>query len=72
MSNAPAKRIRLGYVTATIWKNDGTNAAFYTVELQRSYKDDDGTIKNTSSMNHADLPGAVWCLQKATDWIANQ
>ncbi len=35
--NKPAAKFRLGFVTATVWKNDD----FYNVVLSRSYKDGD-------------------------------
>lgn len=35
--NQPAAKFRLGYVSATVWKNDD----FYNVTLSKSYKDGD-------------------------------
>lgn len=72
MSNGPAKKFRIGYVTANVWKNDGTDRPFFTVDIQRTYKDDDGNLKNTSSLNAADLLNAAYLLKKANDWIADQ
>lgn len=69
MSNAPAKRFRIGYVTVTIWRNDGTERPFYTVEVQRTYKDDNGELRNTSSLNHADVLVAAHLLTLANAWI---
>ena len=34
-ANQPAAKFRLGYVTATVWKND----QFFNVVLSKSYKD---------------------------------
>ena len=72
MSNAPAKKIRIGFVTATVWKNENDGKSFYTVVLSRSYKDNDGNWQNGDSLNQDDLLNAAWTLQKANDWIANQ
>ena len=72
MSNAPAKKFRIGYVTATVWKNDGTTNPFFSVELSRTYKDDNGDLQNTSALNHADISNAVLLLQRAEAWIAQQ
>lgn len=71
MSDKPVKKFRLGYVTANVWKNDGQDRVFYTVDLQRSYKD--GTEwKSTGSMNHHDLLNAAKVLERAEEWIAQQ
>ncbi|SEN54239.1 hypothetical protein SAMN04488077_1208 [Roseovarius tolerans] len=71
MSDKPAKKFRIGFITATIWKNNGTDRAFYTVDLSRTYKD--GTeFKNTNQLNHPDLMNAARLLTKAENWIAEQ
>lgn len=72
MANAPAKKFRIGFVTATVWKNDGTDKSFFTVEVSRSYKDGDGEYKNGSSLNHADLLNAARVLTRAEAWISEQ
>lgn len=70
--NPPAKRIRLGLVTASVWKNEGTDRPFYTVTLQVAYKDANGTWQNGDNFNADQLLNAAWCLQKANDFIASQ
>lgn len=70
--NAPVKKIRLGLVTASVWKNEGTDRPFYTVTLQVAYKDADGSWKNGENFNADQLLNAAWCLQKANTWIADQ
>lgn len=72
MSNAPAKKFRIGFVVATIWRNDNNGKPFYTVEVARSYKDSDGNIKNTASLGHDDLLNASRVLTRAEAWIAEQ
>jgi len=69
---APVRRIRIGQVTASVWKNDGSERAFYTVTLQRSYKDGDGTWKNGDNFNHDDLLNAAKVLERAESWICSQ
>ncbi len=68
----PAHKIRIGYVTATIWANTGNGVTFYAVEVQRSYKAEDGNIGNTNSLGHADLLNAIKVLERAEQWIADQ
>jgi hypothetical protein len=72
MANAPATKFQIGFVTATVWKNNGTSKPFYTVDLTRSYKDNDGEYQNGSSLSHADLLNAARLLQRAEAWIAEQ
>lgn len=72
MSDKVVKRFRIGLLSASIWKNEGTEKPFYNVELQRSYKKEDGTWENTSSLSHADLLNASKLLQRAETWVADQ
>ena len=58
--NKPAAKFRVGFITATVWKNDG---GFYTAQLQRSYKDDRGEWQNTDQLNHGDLLNAAKALE---------
>ena len=66
MANIPAQKIRLGLITATIWDNDG----FYSVDLARSYKDDQGQWQNTTSYSHSDLLNLSHIVRRAENWIA--
>jgi len=68
MANQPTKKLRLGLITATIWDNDG----FYSVDLSRSYKDDQGEWKNTTSFHHSDLLNLAKCAERAETWIGRQ
>jgi hypothetical protein len=63
----PAAKFRVGYVTATVWKND---SHFNTV-ITKSYKDGD-EYKDTDQLGHGDLMNAVRVLQKAEDFISAQ
>ncbi len=66
-SNKPAAKYRLGYVTATVWKNGD----FYNVVLSRSYKEGD-EWKDTDQLGSGDLMNAVRVLQRAEDFIFSQ
>lgn len=72
MSDKPAKKFRIGFVTATIWKNESADRAFYSVELSRSYKDDKGEYQNGTSLNHNDLLNAAKVLERCEHWVASQ
>ena len=70
-ANQPAAKFRLGYVTATVWKNQGTgDREFFSVEVSKSYKDGD-EWKDTSSLGQGDILNAVKCLERAEQFIAD-
>jgi hypothetical protein len=65
--NQPAAKFRLGYVTATVWKNGD----FYSTMLSRSYKEGEDW-KDTDQLASGDLMNAVRVLQRAEDYISRQ
>lgn len=65
--NQPAAKFRLGYVTATVWKND----QFYSTVLTKSYKDGE-EFKDTDQLGSGDLMNAVRVLQHAENFISEQ
>lgn len=67
-ANQPAAKFRLGYVTATVWKNDGD---FYNVVVARSYKEGDDW-RETDQLNAGDLLNAAKVLQRAEEFISAQ
>lgn len=70
--NLPAKRFRAGAISATVWENttekDGETRSYYTISLDRSYKDGE-EWKHTSSLRVGDLPKAELVLRKAYEWL---
>jgi hypothetical protein len=66
-ANQPAAKYRLGYVTATVWKNGD----YYSVNVARSYKDGDDW-KETDSLGSGDIMNAVRVLQRAEEFIGQQ
>lgn len=65
--NQPAAKFRLGYVTATVWKN---GEHFNTV-VSKAYKDGDDW-KETDQLGTGDLMNAVRVLQRAEEFISAQ
>lgn len=55
MSNQPTAKIRDGAITATIWANTSDKGTRYSVDLIRSYKDDNGDWKDTTSFLGGDI-----------------
>lgn len=68
MSNTPVFKFKIGLITATIWENDG----FYSVDLTRSYKTNEGEWRSTSSYSHNDLLNVAKCAERAENWIARK
>lgn len=67
MSNLPAHKVRIGFITATIWNNDGN----HSVDLSRSYKSGEEWKTNTGFF-HSDLLNVAKCVERAEVWIARQ
>lgn len=69
----PEKKFRAGAVSATVWKNESKKGAdsfaYYSVSLDRNYKDKDGQWKSTNSLRINDLPRASLVLNKAYEFI---
>jgi hypothetical protein len=63
----PAAKFRLGYVTATVWKNDD----FFNTVLSKSYKDGD-EWKDTDQLGTGDLLNASKLLERAEQFISEQ
>lgn len=71
-TNKPAKKIRIGYITATIWSNKSGDNTFYSATITRSFKGDDGNWAESDSFNFGDLPVVAKVADMATNWILAQ
>jgi hypothetical protein len=73
--NKPEKKFSTGAISATVWKNNGTSkkdgsqVEFRTIQLDRRYKDKDGSWKSTNSLRVNDLPKATLVLNKAYEYL---
>lgn len=65
--NQPVAKYRLGYVTATIWRNE----EFFNVVLSKSYKDN-GDWKETDQLGAGDLMNSIKVLGMAADFVLAQ
>jgi hypothetical protein len=74
MSTQPAKRFKLGYLSCTVWQNENVqgDGKWYSVDITRAYKNGDGEVAHTTSLNAADIENARYLLRKANDWIQAQ
>ena len=54
-SKTPASKVKIFPISAAIWRNEGSNGAFYSATFERSYKDAQGNWKSSDSFNGDDL-----------------
>ena len=71
--NKPEKKFRAGAISATVWKNiqskDGNEFEFFSVSLERGYKDKEDKWQATTTMRVMDLPKAVLVLNEAFKYV---
>ncbi len=67
----PAHKLRISNLTAVVWRNSGENGNWYSVQVSRSYKVDDGW-RETDSLGYDDLLTAAKLLDLAHTWVMHQ
>jgi len=70
----PEKNFAAGGVRLAVWKNtakanDGQKTEYYTVKLERRYKDQNGDWQSTAALNVNDVPKARLLLEKAYEHL---
>ena len=74
MTNTPDSKpidtLRDGSLKATIWKRFGDNGNFYTVEISRTWRDDQGEFHDSHSYTGSQLLRAARLASLAYDAIA--
>ena len=71
----PACALSLGTLRATIWANkreNGNSNIFYSVQINRSYRDSQDEWQQTTYFNHSDLLNVARLAERAEEWIAQQ
>ncbi|MBU1120962.1 MAG: hypothetical protein ABIE23_04090 [archaeon] len=72
--SAPIKKFSTGSVIVSVWENSsnktGDERNFYTVSIDRRYKDNNDEWKSTNSFNVNDVPKAILALQEAFRYLA--
>ena len=72
----PEKTFRIGSVSASVFLNevetDNGKRQSRSVSIQRSYRDDKGEWKASSSLRLAELPQAITVLEWALRHVASQ
>lgn len=67
--NQPVETIRDGSLSAVIWANPGKTGTRYSVELTRSYKDDQDQWQSTSYLSNGGILRSCRLLNMAYDRI---
>ena len=67
----PAHKIRIGNLTATIWRNQGEKANWYSVQPTRSFKTEEGW-RETDALGLDDLLAMAKLLDQAHTWITDR
>ncbi len=72
--NLPEKKFRAGAISATVWKNQavsktGENVSYYSISVERSYKDKSDQWQSTTSYRTNDIPKVVLVLNKAYEFL---
>ncbi len=74
MEKGPEKKFRAGAIAATVWKNQAKNptngeGTYFTISVDRSFKDKDGKWQSNSSFRLSDLPKVSLVTQKAYEYL---
>ena len=72
--NKPEQSLAAGAVRLAVWKNtgktkEGQDAEYYTVKLERRYKDQKGEWQSTAGLLVNDVPKARLLLDKAYEYL---
>ena len=74
-NNKPETKIKIGAISASVWKRmhtgkDGKQFERRQVSIDRVYKDKDGSFKNANSFELNDIPKAILALQESYALLA--
>ncbi len=71
--NSPVTTIWVDDVGASVWGRDvlvkGKPVTYFSVSLERSYRDRDGVRKYSRSFDADTLPRVIEACQQAHDWL---
>jgi len=67
-----AHRIRLGRISAAIYRIADPKGEWYSVTIQRHYRDDKGAVKQAHSFGKDDLLVVAEVSRQAFVWVAQQ
>ena len=64
----PIEKIKAGAISVTIWENDKDGKKYYTISLDRVFKNND-QWQTTNALRINDLPKASLLLSKAYEFL---
>ena len=72
--NRPVMKWRVGAISVGVFENSGQDwngeaVTFYSVQIQRSFKDRRGEWQNTNNLNVSDIPRAILLLLKVHEYV---
>lgn len=70
--STPAHKLRINNISAIIWRNSSDNGSWYSVQIKRSYKNNDDEWRDTDALGQDDLLTAAKLLDQAHTWIGHQ
>ena len=68
----PAIKFRDGVLQVVVWRNSGERGAYYTVNIQRSFKRENDSWGETDSLGQDDLLAMAELFREAYAWIKRQ
>ena len=71
MANKTVFTRRLKRVEVAIWKNETAENIWQNITFQRTYRDEQGVMQNTTNFRMDDLPAMAFLAAKAYDYLAS-
>ena len=69
----PVHKVKAGAVSCALWHNeakvDGRSVTILKATLDRRYRKGTGNWKSGGSFSRNEVPLAIWCLQRAFDYM---
>ena len=71
MANKPVFTRRLNRVEVAIWNNETAENIWQNITFQRTYRDEQGVMQNTTNFRMDDLPAMAFLAVKAYAYLAS-
>ena len=76
MTTKPRAKFRAGQASCAIWENEavmnGKTVTMLKASVERRYRDSSGTWKSSTSFSRNEIPLAVYCLEKAFEYMIEE
>ena len=71
MANKPVFTRRLNRIEVAIWNNETEENIWQNITFQRTYRDEQGAMQNTTNFRMDDLPAVAFLAAKAYDYLTS-